>query len=886
MDDPVLDDASQTTATAVGPARARRPAPALARGSVVGRYVIVDFLDQGGMGAVYRAFDPELNRSVALKLVLISRDVPGGTLRGRLLREAQALAQLSHPNIVAVHDVGPYEDGVFMAMEYVEGSTLRAFLADGRRHPRAQVLEVMTAAGHGLAAAHQVGITHRDFKPANVILGVDGRVRVIDFGVARAAIDDSSAPPVPVPAGAADHNLLSVQLTQAGSVVGTPRYMAPEQHAAREATERSDQFSFCVVLFEALYGVHPFVGETREQIADHARQGRISRPPIHEVPAWLDRVVVRGLEPDPVERHPSMEALLAELGRDPAIARAQRRARLVRGGLVGVAVTSISVVAWLLLRPASVPALCPIDGTRLAGAWDDATRARIQARFDAFGRPYLHGTYPRVARLLDDHATSWLEARREACLATYARGEQSMALLDLRMACLDRRLGQLRELTNLFAEADAEVVEKAVQAAAALDPPAGCGDALALASRLTPPEAAAAPRVAALRERLARAEALSRAGKYQDAQIAVRPLIDEAAAVGYAPAQAEVATLVAGLAWRLGESEQAVAAAHDALGFAHASGYEAVMVKAYSSLIVLLGVDLERFAEAELAARLGDAVLQHLDVEGSLRFGWSHAVGVMWLSRGENTLALPHLEHAHALALELHDADHPEVARVLNNLGIVHQQLGDVVRARAAYAGAFAIFERSLGPDHPVTGAAHQNLGVAAFLGQDYAQARREYEAGARILEATLGPAHARLGVTLANLGEVGLVEQDHAAAVADYERALRILEAALGPDHPTVTETVSGLGRAYLGLGRLVEARATLERVIDLCTGDRCAASDAGQIAAAHFALAQVLWDGGDRPRALALARRALALIERATSPDAQTRAAYAAWLDARAPR
>ena len=296
-------------------------------GAMVGRYQILATLGAGGMGVVYKALDPDLDRAVALKLVSMrdaDAEASAGT-RARLLREAMALAQLAHPNVVAIHHVGSIQDEVFIAMEFVEGATLRSWLAAAPRSPR-EILEVFLAAGAGLAAAHEVGIVHRDFKPDNVIIGNDGRVRVLDFGLAR------SREPVDVPPHASaetrdldeprdfaaelaerDSDALGSQvnvasrLTRVGTVTGTPAYMSPEQHLAGEVDARSDQFSFCVALHEALYGRRPFVAENRELLRLAVLSGQIATPPKRAgVTARVRRAVWQGLSRRPDDRHASM----------------------------------------------------------------------------------------------------------------------------------------------------------------------------------------------------------------------------------------------------------------------------------------------------------------------------------------------------------------------------------------------------------------------------------------------------------------------------------------------------------------------------------------------------------------------------------------------------
>ena len=289
------------------------PARILPPGTHVSRYVVRRLIGAGAGGTVYEAHDPQLGRPVALKLV---RQPPDQ--RVRRVPEEQALAKLSHPNVVNVYDTGVFESQTFVVMELVVGTSARDWLEEQPRSWR-EVVQVFLEAGRGLAASHAVGLVHRDFKPENVIVGTDGRARVTDFGLARALI--RRALPEEEPAASTSGGAAELG---ASSIAGTPAYMAPEQFRGRRADERSDQFSFCVSLYRALYRQPPFSKRAeRTDPAVFAREvlsGRVRPPPPDTaVPVWLDRLIRRGLRTNPAERFPSMEALLSEIrGRDRA----------------------------------------------------------------------------------------------------------------------------------------------------------------------------------------------------------------------------------------------------------------------------------------------------------------------------------------------------------------------------------------------------------------------------------------------------------------------------------------------------------------------------------------------------------------------------------------
>ena len=280
-----------------------------ATGDRVGRYTVLDTLGRGGMGVVVSAHDPVLDRRVAIKLVRAADAGSAEEHRARLVREARAMAKIRHPNVVSVYEVGEHEGQVYLAMEEVEGGTLRGRYREEAYRWR-QVLADFAAAGRGLAAAHDAGVVHRDFKPENVFVDRDGRVLVGDFGLVDAGASAG---------GPADGDEpLRERLTRGDVVVGTPAYMAPEQHTGEGVDARADQFAFCVALYEALFGTLPFTGETRRDYVRAIARGEIAAPPAErKVPVWLWETIRKGLSADPSQRYPSMRALLADLGSDP-----------------------------------------------------------------------------------------------------------------------------------------------------------------------------------------------------------------------------------------------------------------------------------------------------------------------------------------------------------------------------------------------------------------------------------------------------------------------------------------------------------------------------------------------------------------------------------------
>jgi len=415
---------ADTTPADADTAPAAAEGPALAPGQLLGRYRIESRLGMGGMGIVYAARDTALDRRVAVKLLR-----RGATAaRSRLQREGKALARLRHPNVVAVHDIGTHDGEVFIAMELVDGTTLKRWLE--RPRDRGEILAVLTAAGRGLAAAHAAGLVHRDFKPENVLISSDGRVVVSDFGLAH--VDDESAD-LDALAETAPGTSPGARLTRTGSVMGTPAYMSPEQFAGSGVGARSDQFSFCVVAFEALYRSHPFAAAdptlSYERLSERVRGGEVIDPPGDAgVPPRLRRALMRGLSVDPERRFATIDDLLA------ALAHRRRRAPLLAGAVV-VCAGAAAVVVWprsskpapLVAPPPACPALA-----RIESLWNPAARAAYADRVDAPARA-------QDLPWFDGFATRWTGLRRDAC-AEEAAGPPTPALAG-RIACLDAAVG-------------------------------------------------------------------------------------------------------------------------------------------------------------------------------------------------------------------------------------------------------------------------------------------------------------------------------------------------------------------------------------------------------------------------------------------------------------
>ena len=510
----------------------------LARGKIIDRYVVLGRLGAGGMGVVYSAYDPELDRKVALKFVRAGRASGSGSsgeARTRMVREAQALARLNHGNVVAVYDVGSHDEDVWLAMELVEGQTLGAWCAQGS-HGWREVLDVLISAGHGLAAAHAAGIVHRDFKPDNVMVGSDGRVRVMDLGLALWSGDGTRAKldlhdlPVSDTDVRPELAALAMRVTQKGAVIGTPFYMAPEQFQGKDVGAAADVFAYCVTAWEALHGERPYAGDTFIDLLANVLAGKPRPAPRGKrVPAWVRRVLERGLLRNPADRWPSMPALLAALSHDPR--RARRRGLALAAAVVGMAAIGYGVATI----QGGAAMTCRGAAEELATVWNPQRQADVEQAVRATGVEYADGALTVTVEYLNTFADQWVAAHTESCEA-YQRGALSAPLFDRRMACLRQRRVELDATAGVLAQTTRATVAQVIETASGLPAVAHCADDERLLASVPPPDdPAVARKVEQARETLARLQAMERSGLFTQALAEVLPLIPEAERLGYAP---------------------------------------------------------------------------------------------------------------------------------------------------------------------------------------------------------------------------------------------------------------------------------------------------------------------------------------------------------------
>ncbi len=893
------------------------PEGVLARGAVVGRYVVIDELGAGAMGRVYSAYDPQLDRRVALKLLRSHPLFAAHPERAqrRLLREAQALAKLAHPNVVAVHDVQTLAGGmVAVAMEYVEGRTLRVWCDESRRTWR-EVLSVFVAAGRGLAAAHRAGVVHRDFKPDNVMLGDDGRTRVLDFGLARAdlpASESDSATPVIVanasfsgPHGPADLSGGGSQNVETVGMAGTPAYMAPELFAGQAADTRSDQFSFCVALYEALHGHRPFRGDSLAAITSAASSGVIA-PPDRDagVPGWLQRLVVRGLAPTPEQRHADMDALVDALAHDPSIA---RRRTLVAASAGAAIVLGGAALASALREPDP----CSDTDAAQRVIWNDSRRSTVENALAATGVPWHDELWQHASRRLDAQSDAIATMARDNCTATRVRGEQSEQMQDTRAACLANRRRELAAVVERLATADEEVAQRGPQVLDLLGNVDACADIDALLAAVPPPEdPATRAHVDELRAQLTNADALFRSGKYQDALATVQPILEEARATDHAPLVAEAQFALGELQDEMGEWAAAETSLAEASWLAEKCHHDEIAARAAVEVVYNVGHHLMRFDDSYLWARhaeaaverVGDPVLaaellanRGLVLNSAGRYAEAEALLRESLAERERLLGPAHQEVITSLANiasvvedlgreneavdlrrqvlaryeELHGPDHPTTGIALTNLALSEAGIGLAKEALDHSRRAERIFRAALPPDHPHLAAAMSNTILALWMLDEYPEARRVADERLAMLVRRLGPDHPDVGEAHAAIGGLAHEMEEYDVAREHMAAALSNLERALGPDHPDLFTALNNLGTADRYAGAPADALAKHRRALAII--EKAGMQDTDEMALGLRSIALDELALGRTRDGLATAQRALERFEKRPASEDQ---------------
>ena len=634
----------------------------LRAGAVLGRYVAVRFIGAGGNGEVWAAYDQVLRRTVALKVLHAAEAGDDGW--ADLLDEAQSLARLSHPNVVTVHDVGRHGARVFISMELVDGVDLRRWL-DAEPPPWRERVAVMLAAGEGLAAAHEAGLVHGDFKPANVLIDADGSARVVDFGLARVERSQSHE--------------------DGSSAAGTPRYMAPEQHDGGSPTAASDQYAFAVATFEALAGHPPFGGETEADVAQ-AKRGDPDAEASAKLPAPVRSVLARALRPNADARWPNIKELLAALRRA-----ARPKSRVAPLALLGT-VAAVGI-GWIGLRQDAER--CEDRDDELSGVWDETTRNALRDAFARSDQPWAADVGNSALAGLDAYARQWVAASRALCEQRRAPDEAYA----LRRFCLDANRAALQTATELLAADDEDSLRRAVEIVQGIPSAGSCLDIEVRAPRASPPAPSELADIEAVQAELARLRVLRAAGHYDDALVRAEALVAQAVEVGDVH-DAAMAQLEVGDLRRKLDRDDATAALHESLRLALASGRDDVVAKAAASIAwgSADATELETarwwlgHAEAAASAAGGSDELSAYVLNAR-----SHVHGVAGERDAELDAARGALEAVRATS----GPQSERVAVISNTLAISLYRAGDYAEASTHSERAVDIIEASLGPHHP-----------------------------------------------------------------------------------------------------------------------------------------------------------------------------------------
>jgi tetratricopeptide (TPR) repeat protein/tRNA A-37 threonylcarbamoyl transferase component Bud32 len=744
------------------------------------RYTWLEPLGQGAMGIVYRAYDRFLDRDVAIKVLRDDGTPLAASARRRLLGESRALARVTHPNVVTVHDVGVDDGELFIAMELVRGASLRRWLeVQTRSWP--QILEVFDAALAGLAAIHDAGLVHRDFKPDNVLVGDDGSVKVTDFGLVRGSAGPSLAT-------TPNADVLGHSLTRDGDLVGTPAYLAPELFGTGTATASSDQFAACVALHEALHGRRPFEATTLAALAERVTRGELASMPRSAVPRRIGTVIRRGLAVDPARRYPSIRALAAALRE----ARARRRSR-------GAIVASVAAVLAIGAGVASVSA--PVDPCVAEASPFSGPRRQLVE--DALARrgPTGKEAAPVFAAELDRWSQGWADTRQVACEATRVEHSHDETWLAAAQACSDAQLVELSAVVHA-----AERVEnawKAVDLARELPSPRRCED--------PEPARARTQDDLALDELRASVKAATYIGDLSTVEAHLDALVGSADAATDLRLRAGALAVAGRAAMEVGRRDDAAQILERATEAAVAAHAPATAAAALLDRVQLEGVWRGHPQQARAFAELARA---HVAVAGDPRLEaqLEFTLGNIARSRDEIPDAMAHCERAMQL-LDPNTTPAATLAAVRMCVADMHVQLGELDRAEAIYRALADEIANTFSDEHPMLGGIMNGLGAVALERGDAPAAEQHWQEALRLTRATRGERDPRIVGILANVssalerqGQVGEGRRLLHDAI-DLGRELH------GPRHAIVSALLSNLAASYLENDEPQAARPWLEQ-------------------------------------------------------------------------
>lgn len=812
----------------------------------MGRYEVVSALGAGGMGQVHLADDPELDRQVALK-ILHDHVADDPRHRARIIREARALAKLSHPNVVALYDVFEHQEKIVLAMEHVEGCSLQEWQTSKPR-PWKDVLEVYGEAARGLAAAHRAGIVHRDFKPTNALRGDDGRVRVLDFGVAGgpAVVGET---PLELPGREPPTHDGPTPMSAA---LGTPGYMAPEQWAGRHVDGLADQFALCLALWEALTGVRPFgiVPLTApEDVAEPRGEAR-------GVPSPVWRALRQGLRFNPMRRWPDLDTLADELAYIPG----RHRRRLYGLGGVLVAASAVAAVRSIIPMPPE-PEDCTGDEAAIDEFWTDEARNAIGSAAGA-GPEFASNTWERLEADLGDYALAWSETSRNACALSPSRR-------DAARQCLERRLGQFEFVVGALAGGGVGALGRAPALRATLLPLSDCEAGGPVARDGSVP---ADDRHGAQREALERlfddAHVSVAVARFDEAGPKTERLLEalDAAEVTTGRLLAEAKMLRGTFLREVGRPHEAEALLDAAMRLALTSDDDDTALRAVAQLARVQAADLGHPQQGLGALNAMKGVLDRNRASPTTGRAVGRARAVVLLELGELDAARSQLERIAPQARGV------QRLRIDLALAEVAQANDEPERARALLDAAIEAAGAELGPDHPVVGMAYRDRGVLRQQAEPETAAedlRRAYEIGSTAYpEGTLRWAQNEL-VRAMQLRERG----EWAAVRRHADAAWAVQETALPRGHYERGAAQHLLGQAAQAEGKLQEYVAHERAVWREYTAG--SSNDEGRLEVANN-----LWGGYDEIGDDEQARPWVQHVAELAAPGSKNRVDALAWL------
>lgn len=811
----------------------------------IGRYEIRRTIGEGGMGRVFEAWDPELERRLAIKLLHVE-----GAVQQRLRREGKAMARLSHPNVVAVFDVGVDEnDSVFVAMELVEGVTLRQWLRLRRRSWR-DIVEMFRAVGQGIVAAHEAGLVHCDLKPENVLVGNDGRPRVTDFGIARLGVEPQESTVARYSSGST--------MGLRSKVAGTPHYMSPEQYLGSPLDARSDQFAYCVMLWEALFDEQPFEGRSLPERAANVTQGHRRPPPRgRRVPAWLTRVCARGLAADPDERWPTMQQLIGVLRSQQIRVHVGRGLALAAGlGLVATTVYGIKAV-----QRSQHETECEAKGESIREVWSPARVESIREGLAASEVPYAEETIGPVIPALDEYASRWAETRGTACNFEHFDSTWDADIVDRSQWCLQERRVELDIVADFLANANATALQTVAMSVHQLSPIDPCLDPSYL-RRVPIPPAPKRAEAEAIRRVLANAKGLDTAGRFHEAKQSAEAALVRATTLDWPLSIAHANRVLASLALTQDDNEYALPLLHNAyfIAWEHRA-----LDQAFDAALALARFTTEKLSQDDqgwLWLRHAQVLLHEIEPEPGLATARYYEAVASAHLRGQPAQALVEGERAAKIRERLLGPDHSSTITSHGAIGHALLGVGDYERAEEIFADTCERMEALLGPHHPRLAEELYHLASVYIesrrVGRAYPLLLRALE----IHERTLPPNRMRARI-LSALGSSASDEGKLELARTWHERALRVATETFEPADPNLMMLLNNLANTCLGLGDLECARPLLERAVE--TLEAMETLRFPHLAVAASNLGEVLSKQGRYEEAAAQFSRSLELREEA---------------------